>query len=144
MRQQYIRMCLKGGLALFLLLAWCGGSFFLSQQAHAAVQATYYVSPMGSDSNSGTSINSPFATLDHARQVIESIKGATSESVTNNVTEHIGAAWLAPNPNSFDSPGNTADGNYTDDPNYGTRNLTVTNTDVDLKRRNHLLSSGQP
>ena len=73
MQRQYIRMCMKGSLVFFFLLAFCGGSLFISWQAHAAVQATYYVSPTGSDSNSGTSMSSPFATLDHARQIVESV-----------------------------------------------------------------------
>ena len=73
MQRQYIRMCMKSSLAFSLLLAFCGGSLFLSQQAHAAVQATYYVSPTGSDSNGGTSVSSPFATIDHARRVVETV-----------------------------------------------------------------------
>jgi len=68
-------MYMKSALALFFLLAFCGGGLFLSPQAHAAVQATYYVSPTGSDSNNGTSIISPFATIEHARQVVETVNG---------------------------------------------------------------------
>src|SRR5581483_9998474 len=81
MQGQGIHKWLKGGLALFLLLAFYGGSLFISPQAHGAVQATYYVSPTGSDSNSGTSINSPFATIDHARQVVEGINGSMTGDI---------------------------------------------------------------
>jgi hypothetical protein len=70
MQGQGTHKWLKGGLAFFLLLAFFGGTLFISPLAHGAVQATYYVSPTGSDSNNGTSINSPFATIDHARQVV--------------------------------------------------------------------------
>ncbi|GCF10237.1 cellulose-binding domain-containing protein [Dictyobacter arantiisoli] len=84
MQRQNIRgMYMRSGLALFFLLAFCGGSLFIifPQAAHAAVQATYYVSPTGSDSNSGTSINSPFATIDHARQVVETVNGNMSGDI---------------------------------------------------------------
>jgi hypothetical protein len=40
--------------------------------ASAATQATYYVSPDGSDSNSGT-ISAPFKTLQHARDVVRTV-----------------------------------------------------------------------
>ncbi|MFF6783104.1 RICIN domain-containing protein [Streptomyces sp. NPDC012510] len=40
--------------------------------AAAATQATYYVSPNGSDTNSGT-ISSPFKTLQHARDVVRTV-----------------------------------------------------------------------
>src|SRR5438876_2366363 len=75
MQRQGIHMYIKSGLILFILLALCGGSLFLFTQARAAVQTAYYVSPTGSDSNSGTSISAPFATLDHARQVVETVNG---------------------------------------------------------------------
>src|SRR5690349_15025408 len=81
MQRQRIRLCLKVGLACLFLLAFSGGSLFLPQQAHAAIQATYYVSPNGSDSNTGTSITSPFATLDHARQVVQSVNGSMTGDI---------------------------------------------------------------
>ncbi|HEY8980516.1 MAG TPA: right-handed parallel beta-helix repeat-containing protein, partial [Streptomyces sp.] len=40
--------------------------------ASAAVQATYYVAPGGSDSNAGT-ISAPFKTLQHARDVVRTV-----------------------------------------------------------------------
>jgi hypothetical protein len=81
MQRQRIRLCMKGSLVFFFLLALCGGSLFFSPQARAAVQATYYVSPAGSDSNSGTSSSSPFATLDHARQVVETVNGSMTGDI---------------------------------------------------------------
>jgi hypothetical protein len=100
MQHQRIHRYIKGGLALFLLLAFCGGSLLLSRQVHAAVQATYYVSPTGSDSNSGTSINAPFATLDHARQVVESING----NMTGDIVVYLlGGTYTVSNTVTFTS-----------------------------------------
>ncbi|GAQ63765.1 RICIN domain-containing protein [Streptomyces scabiei] len=44
----------------------------LSTPASAAVQATYYVAPDGSDTNAGT-ISAPFKTLRHARDVVRTV-----------------------------------------------------------------------
>ncbi|HLG76946.1 MAG TPA: hypothetical protein VKX46_11070, partial [Ktedonobacteraceae bacterium] len=66
---------------LSVLLAVAGGCLLLPSLSHAAVQATYYISPTGSDSNSGTSITAPFATLDHARQVVETVNGNMSGDI---------------------------------------------------------------
>lgn len=71
MQRQSICRFLIGGLVCLFFLAVGGGSLFFSSQAHAAVQATYYVSPTGSDSNTDTSLSAPFATLDHAHQVVD-------------------------------------------------------------------------
>jgi hypothetical protein len=85
MQRQRIRMCMKGSLAFFLLQAFCGGSLFLSQQAHAVAKTTYYISPTGSDSNSGTSISSPFATIDRARRVVETV----NRNMTGNIVVYL-------------------------------------------------------
>ncbi len=45
---------------------------YLPSEANANVQATYYVSPAGSDSNPGT-IEQPFATLHKARDIVRTI-----------------------------------------------------------------------
>jgi hypothetical protein len=50
-------------------------------KAHAAVQATYYVSPTGSNSNSGADSSHPFATIDHARQVIETVNSGMTGDI---------------------------------------------------------------
>ncbi|MDG5806578.1 RICIN domain-containing protein [Streptomyces ossamyceticus] len=47
-------------------------SLTLSTPASAAVQATYYVAPNGSDTNAGT-ISAPFKTLRHARDVVRTV-----------------------------------------------------------------------
>jgi hypothetical protein len=54
MLQQSIRLCLKGGLALFFLLAFCGGNLLLSWWAHAAVQATSYAFPHDTIASGGS------------------------------------------------------------------------------------------
>src|SRR5688572_12625862 len=59
----------KRGLARHLLIVIV---FMLLQDALAGVQATYYVSPAGSDANPGT-FELPFATLEKARDVVRSI-----------------------------------------------------------------------
>lgn len=93
MQRQYIHMYMKGGLAFFLLLTFCAGSLLLTPQAHAAIQATYYVSPTGSDNNNGTSSNSPFATLDHARQVVETVNG----NMTGDIVVYLSGGTYALN-----------------------------------------------
>ncbi|AYC36221.1 RICIN domain-containing protein [Streptomyces griseorubiginosus] len=50
------------------------GSLATPTPASAATQATYYVAPDGSDSNSGT-ISAPFKTLQHARDVVRTVNG---------------------------------------------------------------------
>ena len=62
---------LKVLLPLIVLVAVVAGVFAEVRQAHAAVQATYYVSPSGSDSNAGTVI--PFQTLTKAQSVVRTI-----------------------------------------------------------------------
>ncbi len=58
-------------------------------------------------------------------------QGTTGIAVNSNVIEQSPKTrWLNPNPNSFDTPGNTANGNYTDNSNYGSHNVTITNTTV--------------
>lgn len=47
-------------------------SLTLAAPASAAVQATYYVAPDGSDTNAGT-ISAPFKTLRHARDVVRTV-----------------------------------------------------------------------
>lgn len=50
------------------------------ESASAAVQAAYYVSPTGSDSNSGT-IAAPFKTLDKARQTVRTVNGSMTGDI---------------------------------------------------------------
>ncbi|MFF9808383.1 RICIN domain-containing protein [Streptomyces coeruleorubidus] len=52
--------------------------------ASAAVQATYYVSPNGSDTNSGT-ISSPFKTLQHARDVVRTV----NDNMTGDINVYL-------------------------------------------------------
>jgi len=54
MQHQRIHRYIKGGLALFLLLAFCGGNLLLSWWAHAAVQATSYASPHDTIASGGS------------------------------------------------------------------------------------------
>ncbi|NUR58514.1 MAG: right-handed parallel beta-helix repeat-containing protein, partial [Catenulispora sp.] len=48
--------------------------------AAAATQATYYVAPGGSDANPGT-ITAPFATLQHARDVVRTVDGTMTGDI---------------------------------------------------------------
>ena len=68
-----------------LLAAFCCAllSFaVLTSPAHAAAAVTYFVSPGGSDSNSGTSADAPFRTLTKAQDAVRSIDRSTSGPVT--------------------------------------------------------------
>ena len=72
--------------ALFALLATvsvaCGGPRPEAPEAQssAVVQASFYVSPQGSDSNSG-SFSSPFATVDRARQAVRAVNASMSGDI---------------------------------------------------------------
>ncbi|PIM69378.1 carbohydrate-binding protein [Streptomyces sp. JV178] len=62
-------------LSAVLATALCAtplASLTLAAPASAAVQATYYVAPDGSDTNAGT-ISAPFKTLRHARDVVRTV-----------------------------------------------------------------------
>ncbi|MEU3891564.1 RICIN domain-containing protein [Streptomyces sp. NPDC029041] len=52
--------------------------------ASAATQATYYVSPDGSDSNSGT-VSAPFKTLQHARDVVRTV----NDNMTGDINVYL-------------------------------------------------------
>ncbi|OLE26958.1 MAG: hypothetical protein AUG44_11440 [Actinobacteria bacterium 13_1_20CM_3_71_11] len=54
----------------------------LALPAHAATAVTFYVSPSGSDSNSGTSSSSPFKTLTKAQSAVRAVDKSTSGPVT--------------------------------------------------------------
>src|SRR5581483_6313955 len=53
--------------------------------AAAASPVSFYVSPTGSDSNSGTSASSPFGTLAHAQSAVRSALAAGSGPITVNL-----------------------------------------------------------
>src|SRR5687768_4993269 len=48
--------------------------------ASAAVQATFYVAPDGDDSNAG-SITAPFRTVEHARDVVRTVKSTMTGDI---------------------------------------------------------------
>lgn len=56
----------------------------LAGTASAGVQATYYVSTSGSDSNPGT-LAQPFLTIDKARQVVDGINGSMTGDIVVNL-----------------------------------------------------------
>ncbi|MEV6237668.1 RICIN domain-containing protein [Lentzea sp. NPDC051838] len=64
-----VRRALSAVLALGLFALFLAGS---TQSAAAAVQATYYVSPSGNDTNAGT-ISAPFKTVQRARDVVRTV-----------------------------------------------------------------------
>ncbi|PPS71011.1 MULTISPECIES: RICIN domain-containing protein [Streptomyces] len=59
-------------------------SLTMPTPASAATQATYYVSPDGSDSNSGT-VSAPFKTLQHARDVVRTV----NDSMTGDTNVYL-------------------------------------------------------
>lgn len=58
-----------------LLLVWH------PSDVRAAIQATYYVSPAGSDSNTGTSLAQPFKTIAKARDAVRAAKGTMTGDI---------------------------------------------------------------
>jgi hypothetical protein len=54
----------------------------LALPAHAATAVTFYVSPAGSDSNSGISASSPFRTLAAAQTAVRGVDHSTASSIT--------------------------------------------------------------
>lgn len=67
-----MKKCTSFLIILSLLLTY--SLVFAPQKAQAAVQATFYVSPAGNDSNPGT-FSSPFKTLERARDAVRAING---------------------------------------------------------------------
>lgn len=67
-----------GIVALALLL--CMPAITWPKQADAAVQATYYVSPAGNDSNPGTQA-APFRTIQKARDTVRTAKGSMTGDI---------------------------------------------------------------
>jgi hypothetical protein len=76
-----------GGRMLYILLAGAMLLAFMNigvSPAHAAVQATYYVSPTGSDSNPGT-LSQPFQTIAKARNVVRTINSSMTGDIIVNL-----------------------------------------------------------
>lgn len=67
-----------------LQLAFLG---LLAISSAGATQATYFVSSTGSDANNGLSVSTPFATLTHARDIVESINSNMSGDIVVNVMQ---------------------------------------------------------
>ncbi|MFB6850241.1 RICIN domain-containing protein [Streptomyces sp. NPDC056373] len=59
-------------------------SLTMPTPASAATQATYYVAPDGSDSNSGT-VSAPFKTLQHARDVVRTV----NDNMTGDINVYL-------------------------------------------------------
>lgn len=75
------------GMTLAIGLIVSGGVLASPQvpSAAAATQATFYVSPNGSDSNSGLSSGSAFATIDRARQEVRTINSNMTGDIVVNI-----------------------------------------------------------
>jgi hypothetical protein len=67
---------------LATLVASALGVAGLALPAHAATTVTYYVSPSGSDTNTGTSVDSPFRTLGKAQSAVRVVDKSTAGTVT--------------------------------------------------------------
>jgi len=69
-----------------LALGLVAASLSLAAPAEAAAAAVnFYVSPTGSDANSGTSASSPFQTLARAQTAVRAVDQATSGAITVNL-----------------------------------------------------------
>ncbi len=73
------RLFILGLVSVFIALGLFVG--WHVTHAFAATQASFYVSPTGSNSNSGTDSSHPFATLDYARQQV----AALSSNMTGDI-----------------------------------------------------------
>ena len=65
--------------------ALLGAGLLFGPPGHAATPVAFYVSPTGSDTNSGTSASSPFKTLTKAQSAVRGVAQATSGPVTVNL-----------------------------------------------------------
>jgi hypothetical protein len=65
--------------------ALLGAALLFGPPGHAATPVAFYVSPTGSDTNSGTSTSSPFKTLAKAQSAVRGVDQATSGPVTVNL-----------------------------------------------------------
>lgn len=78
----------KQGISILLVLALAMINFTLSvfvpNTVNAAAQATYYVSPAGSDSNDG-SLSYPFQTITKARDVVRTINSNMTGDIIVNL-----------------------------------------------------------
>ena len=84
------------------------GALAFSIAAHAATQATFYVSPKGSDSNKGTE-ESPFRTIEQAKKAVRAING----TMTGDIEVILRAGTYAlPSTVSFDEGDGGKDGHY--------------------------------
>jgi hypothetical protein len=71
----------KAALSALVVLGLSAGVMNVAPTpAHAAVQATYYVSPSGSDSNPGT-LSQPFKTITKARNVVRTINNSMTGDI---------------------------------------------------------------
>ena len=84
------------------------GALAFSIAAHAAIQATFYVSPKGSDSNKGTE-ESPFRTIEQAKKAVRAING----TMTGDIEVILRAGTYAlPSTVTFDEGDGGKDGHY--------------------------------
>lgn len=63
---------IKRRIALFIIVCMLMAVILPTNNVHAAIQATYYVSPLGSDDNPGTE-SQPFATIQKARDIVRTV-----------------------------------------------------------------------
>ncbi|MCB9496132.1 MAG: right-handed parallel beta-helix repeat-containing protein [Fibrobacteria bacterium] len=108
MNSSRFRACLR---ALALLVGGVGGV----GSAYSAVQATYYVSPRGSDENPGTEAM-PFRTIAKARDVVRESKGTMTGDV---VVRLRGGTYVLTEPVVFGPRDGGSDGHYVRYENYG-------------------------
>jgi hypothetical protein len=91
MRNSFGQKVKKAALSALVVLGLAAGAMNVAPTpAHAAVQATYYVSPSGSDSNPGT-LSQPFKTITKARNVVRTINNSMTGDIITSFDEiHLG------------------------------------------------------
>ncbi|MDF7799062.1 CBM35 domain-containing protein [Pontiellaceae bacterium B1224] len=82
-------------------------AMLVSGSVFAATQATYYVSPIGNDNNSGTSPETPFQTLEKARQAVD----AVNDNMTGDIQVYLrGGTYTLTNTLSFTTADSASNG----------------------------------
>jgi hypothetical protein len=80
----YLKRYASGMLALLFIASIFAMNLF-APTVQAATQATYYVSPTGSDSNDGSSPSTPFQTIGKAQSVVRTIDGNMTGNIIVNL-----------------------------------------------------------
>ena len=86
------RVVRRRGLVIISGLTLVSAIFALLSPVFAGTQATYYVSPAGSDDNPGT-ISAPFLTITAAQDSVRSVTGGMSGDIQVILRGGISRGW---------------------------------------------------